>query len=90
MRKVLLFSPSFDVDTNGAYMVEIRQQGVTDGCIFVLDNIGILDRDFQVDVVPQDTDCNGLGEIAISVLNVEVIVQVSCQAVVDVVGHVTD
>ncbi|BDW92381.1 hypothetical protein MACH07_12130 [Flagellimonas marinaquae] len=64
-------SPSFDVDTNGAYMVEIRQQGVTDGCIFVLDNIGILDRDFQVDVVPQDTDCNGLGEIAISVLNVE-------------------
>ncbi|MCG8523401.1 MAG: hypothetical protein MI744_14465, partial [Pseudomonadales bacterium] len=64
-------SPSFDIDTNGAYMVEIRQQGVTDGCIFVLDNIGILDRDFQVDVVPQDTDCNGLGEIAISVLNVE-------------------
>ncbi|MCK0161228.1 T9SS type B sorting domain-containing protein [Allomuricauda sp. F6463D] len=64
-------NPSFDIDTNGAYMVEMRQQGVTDGCIFVLDNIGILERDFQVDVVPQDTDCNGLGEIAISVLNVE-------------------
>ncbi|MDF0706910.1 T9SS type B sorting domain-containing protein [Flagellimonas okinawensis] len=64
-------SPSFDIDTNGAYMVEMRQQGVTDGCVFVLDNIGILERDFQVDVVPQDTDCNGLGEIAISVLNVE-------------------
>ncbi|WP_306026650.1 MULTISPECIES: T9SS type B sorting domain-containing protein [unclassified Allomuricauda] len=64
-------SPSFDIDTNGAYMVEMRQAGVTDGCVFVLDNIGILDRDFQVDVVPQDTDCNGLGEIAISVLNVE-------------------
>lgn len=64
-------NPSFDIADNGAYMVEMRQQGVTDGCIFVLDNIGILDRDFQVDVVPQDTDCNGLGEIAISVLNVE-------------------
>ncbi|MEC7769964.1 MAG: T9SS type B sorting domain-containing protein [Bacteroidota bacterium] len=64
-------SPSFDIDTNGAYMVEMRQAGVTDGCVFVLDNIGILRRDFQVDVVPQDTDCNGLGEIAISVLNVE-------------------
>lgn len=64
-------SPSFDITNNGAYMVEMRQQGVTDGCVFVLDNIGILDRDFQVDVVPQDTDCNGLGEIAISVLNVE-------------------
>ncbi|GAB4509200.1 MAG: hypothetical protein Tsb004_09500 [Allomuricauda sp.] len=64
-------SPSFTIQNNGAYMVEMRQQGVTDGCVFVLDNIGILDRDFQVDVVPQDTDCNGLGEIAISVLNVE-------------------
>ena len=64
-------NPSFDIANNGAYMVEMRQQGVTDGCVFVLDNIGILERDFQVDVVPQDTDCNGLGEIAISVLNVE-------------------
>ncbi|MCL6266633.1 T9SS type B sorting domain-containing protein [Flagellimonas myxillae] len=64
-------NPSFDITTNGAYMVEMRQQGVTDGCVFVLDNIGILNRDFQVDVVPRDTDCNGLGEIAISILNVE-------------------
>ncbi|MGW9684563.1 T9SS type B sorting domain-containing protein [Flagellimonas sp. 2504JD1-5] len=64
-------SPSFDITSNGAYTVEMRQQGVVDGCVFVLDNIGILTRDFQVDVVPQDTDCNGLGEIAISVLNVE-------------------
>nr|WP_298923474.1 T9SS type B sorting domain-containing protein [uncultured Allomuricauda sp.] len=64
-------NPSFDITTNGAYTVEMRQQGVVDGCVFILDNIGILDRDFQVDVVPTDTDCNGLGEIAISVLNVE-------------------
>ncbi|MEO2050379.1 MAG: T9SS type B sorting domain-containing protein [Allomuricauda sp.] len=64
-------NPSFDIANNGAYMVQIRQQGVTDGCVFVLDNIGILERDFQVDVTPKDTDCNGLGEIAISILNVE-------------------
>nr|WP_298996157.1 T9SS type B sorting domain-containing protein [uncultured Allomuricauda sp.] len=64
-------SPSFDIATNGAYTVEMRQQGVVDGCVFVLDNIGILDRDFQVDVTTKDTDCNGLGEISISVLNVE-------------------
>ncbi|MEO0902229.1 MAG: hypothetical protein AAFY00_09470, partial [Bacteroidota bacterium] len=64
-------SPSFDITTNGAYTVEMRQQGVTDGCIFVLDDIGILNRDFQVDVDTKDTDCNGLGEISISVLNVE-------------------
>ncbi|WP_350289544.1 T9SS type B sorting domain-containing protein [uncultured Croceitalea sp.] len=63
--------PSFSIATNGAYRVEMRQQGVTDGCVFILDNIGILDRDFQVDVVTRDTDCNGLGEISISVLNVE-------------------
>ena len=64
-------NPSFDITVNGAYTVEMRQQGVTDGCVFVLDNIGILDRDFQVDVTTRDTDCNGLGEISISVLNVE-------------------
>ncbi|MDC6365172.1 MULTISPECIES: DUF11 domain-containing protein [Flavobacteriaceae] len=64
-------NPSFDITSNGAYTIEMRQQGVTDGCVFVLDNIGILERGFQVDVIPQDTDCNGLGEIAISVLNVE-------------------
>nr|WP_299386183.1 T9SS type B sorting domain-containing protein [Allomuricauda sp.] len=64
-------NPSFDITTNGAYTVEMRQQGVTDGCVFVLDNIGILNRDFQVDIDTKDTDCNGLGEISISVLNVE-------------------
>ena len=64
-------SPSFDIASNGAYTVEMRQQGVTDGCVFILDNIGILERNFQVDVTTRDTDCNGLGEIAISVLNVE-------------------
>ncbi|WP_081894237.1 T9SS type B sorting domain-containing protein [Muricauda sp. MAR_2010_75] len=64
-------SPSFNIANNGAYTVEMRQQGVTDGCVFILDNIGILRRDFQVDITPKEIDCNGLGEIAISVLNVE-------------------
>ncbi len=63
--------PSFTINSNGAYRVEMRQQGVVDGCVFVLDNIGILTRDFQVDVITQDADCNGLGEISISALNVE-------------------
>ncbi|AKA34957.1 T9SS type B sorting domain-containing protein [Flagellimonas lutaonensis] len=64
-------NPSFDIATNGAYRVEMRQQGVVDGCVFVLDNIGILERNFQVDVTTRDTDCNGLGEISINVLDVE-------------------
>ncbi|TDQ32818.1 T9SS type B sorting domain-containing protein [Zeaxanthinibacter enoshimensis] len=63
--------PSFTINTNGAYEVEMRQQGVPDGCIFRLDNIGILLRDYQVDITTKDTDCNGLGEISISALNVE-------------------
>ena len=63
--------PSFDIASNGAYRVEMRQQGVVGGCVFVLDNIGILNRDFQVDVTARDTNCNGLGEVSISVLNVE-------------------
>lgn len=63
--------PSFDIATNGAYTVEIRQQGVVDGCVFRVEDIGILTRNFQVDVTTKDTDCNGLGEIAISALNVE-------------------
>ncbi|SDQ13733.1 T9SS type B sorting domain-containing protein [Flagellimonas zhangzhouensis] len=64
-------SPSFDISTNGAYMVEMRQAGVTGGCVFLLDNIGILQRDFQVDITTQNTNCTGLGEISISVLDVE-------------------
>jgi len=63
--------PSFTINSNGAYTVEMQQQGVVDGCVFRLENIGILTRDFQVDVVTTDVDCSGLGEIAISILNVE-------------------
>ncbi|WP_088339964.1 T9SS type B sorting domain-containing protein [Robiginitalea sediminis] len=63
--------PSFDIASNGAYTVAMRQVGVVDGCEFFVSDIGILTRDFQVDVTPQDVDCNGLGAIAISVLDVE-------------------
>ena len=64
-------SPSFTINNNGAFNIEIRQQGVVDGCIFRLDNIGVLERNFQVVTTTRDTDCNGLGEISISVLDVE-------------------
>ncbi len=61
--------PSFDIATNGAYTVEIRQQGVVDGCIFRIEDIGILVKNFQVNITKQDADCNGLGSISISALN---------------------
>lgn len=66
-----LNGPSFTINSNGAYTVEMRQQGVVDGCIFRLEDIGVLSRNFQVDVTTKNTDCNGLGEISISVLDVE-------------------
>ncbi len=64
-------SPSFTINTNGAYTVEMRQLGVVDGCIFRIENIGVLQRNFQVDITTQDADCNGLGSISISALDVE-------------------
>jgi uncharacterized repeat protein (TIGR01451 family) len=63
--------PSFTITSNGAYTVEMRQQAVVDGCIFRLEDIGILTRNFQVDVVTTDAGCSGLGQIAISVLDDE-------------------
>ncbi len=61
--------PSFDIATNGAYTVEMRQAGVVDGCLFYLENIGILARDFTVDVTTVEADCSGLGSINIAVNN---------------------
>ncbi|WP_411029371.1 T9SS type B sorting domain-containing protein [Spongiimicrobium sp. 3-5] len=63
--------PSFTLASNGIYTVEMRQQGVVDGCVFRLEDLGIRTRDFQVDVTSKDTDCIGLGEISISVLDVQ-------------------
>ncbi|WP_343486871.1 T9SS type B sorting domain-containing protein [Allomuricauda sp. d1] len=62
--------PSFTITNNGAYRVEMRQQGVTDGCTFMIENIGVLDRDFQVDIDITPANCNALGAIEIDVLNV--------------------
>jgi gliding motility-associated-like protein/uncharacterized repeat protein (TIGR01451 family) len=62
--------PSFDIPNNGAYSVEMRQQGVIGGCVFRLENIGVLRRNFQVDLTSRAADCSGLGAISISVLDV--------------------
>lgn len=64
-------NPSFTINSNGAYSVQLRQTTVADGCVFQIENIGVRERDFSVDVTTRDTDCNGLGEISISVLDVE-------------------
>ncbi len=63
-------SPSFSIASAGVYRVDMRQQGVATGCVFSLDNIGILRQDMTLDVTVQDSDCNGLGSIAVSALGV--------------------
>ncbi|MEP0214652.1 MAG: T9SS type B sorting domain-containing protein [Cellulophaga sp.] len=63
--------PVFPITNNGAYTIEMRQQGVVDGCVFRLEDIGVLRRDYVVNITTKDTDCNGLGEIRISAEDVE-------------------
>ncbi|MGJ8659795.1 MAG: beta strand repeat-containing protein, partial [Cellulophaga fucicola] len=63
--------PVFPITNNGAYTVEMRQQGVVDGCVFRLENLGVLERDYKVNITTKDTDCTGLGEIRISAEDVE-------------------
>ena len=67
--------PSFDITTKGAYRVDVVQldsSGVPiDGsCIFSTPEIGIRDRDFQVNLATTPASCNDLGTINIQVLNV--------------------
>ncbi|MDP2161184.1 MAG: SprB repeat-containing protein, partial [Flavobacterium sp.] len=63
-------NPIFTIAQAGVYIVQIRQIGVVDGCVFEVPNIGIQQNNFQVNVIPQSTDCNGLGSIRLQALNV--------------------
>jgi large repetitive protein len=68
--------PSFDINTNGAYRVEVVQLDIAGipipgACIFNTPDIGILDRDFQVAVTTTAVTCNALGSINIQVSNVD-------------------
>lgn len=62
-------NPTFNVSTPGAYTVEIRQTLVTNGCTFYVRDIGILERDFNVNVIKQDVDCTNLGSIRLQANN---------------------
>ncbi|TPD68609.1 SprB repeat-containing protein, partial [Flavobacterium microcysteis] len=63
-------SPIFPIAVAGSYLVQIRQQGVTDGCVFTIPDIGVSDLDFQVNVITKNTSCNGFGSIRLQALNV--------------------
>lgn len=70
--------PSFDFTTgqNGSYRVDVVQldgsgNPIPNACIFSTPDIGILERDFQVEIETTPANCNDLGTIKIDVLNVE-------------------
>ncbi|MGB5822274.1 MAG: SprB repeat-containing protein, partial [Saonia sp.] len=69
--------PNFTITNNGAYRVDIVQLDTTTGdpipgaCEFSTEDIGILRRDLQVDLIPTPANCNTLGSINIEALNVD-------------------
>ncbi|MEM6893621.1 MAG: T9SS type B sorting domain-containing protein [Bacteroidota bacterium] len=68
--------PSFDINTSGTYKVEVTQLNPSTGnpipgsCIFETEDIGILERNYQVDITTTQADCNQLGTISVQALNV--------------------
>jgi gliding motility-associated-like protein len=56
-------NPNFVITTPGIYTVEIIQNGVTNGCVFEVPNIGIQLSNFQVNLIVQNANCNGFGSI---------------------------
>ncbi|MBM1105223.1 SprB repeat-containing protein, partial [Aurantibacter crassamenti] len=70
--------PSFDFATgeSGSYRVDVVQldgsgNPIDGACIFSTPEIGIIERDFQVEIETTPANCNNQGTIKIDVLNVE-------------------
>lgn len=67
--------PNFTIPNKGTYKVQIRQLNPSDGtpiaggCIFETPEIGILERDFSVNITTTPADCNQLGTVSIQALN---------------------
>ena len=68
--------PNFDIATSGTYKVQITQLDPISGdpiagsCIFETEDIGISERDYQVNLSSTPADCNVLGTISVQALNV--------------------
>ena len=68
--------PNFNITTSGTYKVEVTQLNPLSGnpipgsCIFETEDIGILERNYQVDITTTPADCNQLGTISVQALNV--------------------
>lgn len=63
-------NPQFTITSSGAYLVQIRQLGVVDGCVFELPNIGIQNQNLSVNLITTNITCNSSGAIRIQASNV--------------------
>ncbi|UII79011.1 T9SS type B sorting domain-containing protein [Flagellimonas sp. CMM7] len=68
--------PNFNINTGGTYVVQVTLLNPVTGdpipgsCIFETEEIGILERNFQVDLSETPADCTQLGTISVQALNV--------------------
>ncbi|WP_149304838.1 T9SS type B sorting domain-containing protein [Pareuzebyella sediminis] len=68
--------PNFDISNSGVYKVQVTQLDPANGtpilgsCIFETEDIGILERNFQVNLATAPANCSTLGSIEIQALNV--------------------
>ena len=68
--------PNFDISNSGTYKIQVTQLNpldntpITGGCLFETEDIGILERDFLVNLSTTPADCNQLGTIEVQALNV--------------------
>src|SRR5690606_1017226 len=63
-------NPQFPITTPGAYLVQIKQLGVVDGCVFEIPNIGIQSQNLDVNLIPTPITCNAQGTIRVQALHV--------------------
>ncbi|SHE51532.1 gliding motility-associated C-terminal domain-containing protein [Arenibacter palladensis] len=69
--------PSFDISTNGAYRVGITQldnvtgEPIDGSCEFTTPDIGIRNRNFQLNITTTAATCSTLGSINIQAMNAE-------------------
>ena len=68
--------PNFDLTQSGTYKVQVSPLDPNTGnplpnsCVFETEDIGILERNYQVDISTTPADCNQLGTVDVQALNV--------------------
>ncbi|UNY99710.1 T9SS type B sorting domain-containing protein [Zhouia spongiae] len=65
------FNQTFAIDHAGIYIVETRQYNVDNACVFTSQEIGIRERNFSGTASTTDADCEGKGDITVTINDVD-------------------